>query len=162
MRIKRRRTRSDRSERRDDWVSTCDIQRELCIIVWVHLACGFESIRHRSSKGPKGQQSTHILRLPPVSVVTFTNLKNHIPSEICFDGIKAVVHSPAVVQETLLSTALWRFLLLLLLYFGCLRFNLTGSGERSVNCTPIASFVTAVNFTDVQGLHTFAHVDSVL
>lgn len=57
------------------------------------------------------------------------------PSECCD------VHESAVVQETLLGTALWRFLLLLLLYFGCLRFNLTGSGERSVN---------------------FAHVDSVL
>lgn len=49
------------------------------------------------------------------------------PSERCD------VHESAVVQEALLGTALWRFLLLLLLYFGCLRFNLTGSGERSVN-----------------------------
>lgn len=76
--------------------------------------------------------------------------KSHIPGDLLFwVGVHSPfapseccdVHESAVVQETLLGTALWRFLLLLLLYFGCLRFNLTGSGERSVN---------------------FAHVDSVL
>lgn len=44
-------------------------------------------------------------------------------------------YKPAVVQDTLLRTALGRFLLLLLVNLWCLRLDLTGTRERSVNCS---------------------------
>ena len=73
---------------------------------------------------------THIRRLPPGSVVTFTNLE--CVSTIC--ATECTKGPPAVVQDALLCTSLWRFLLLLLLNLGCLRLDLAGSSERSVNC----------------------------
>jgi hypothetical protein len=58
---------------------------------------------------------THILRLPPGRVVTFTNLGDPVQLEQeCTDD----VHEPAVVKHPLLSTTLWRFLLLLLFDLG--------------------------------------------
>jgi hypothetical protein len=58
---------------------------------------------------------THILRLPPGRVVTFTNLRGLVQLEQeCTDD----EHEPAVVEHPLLSTTLWRFLLLLLFDLG--------------------------------------------
>jgi hypothetical protein len=75
--------------------------------------------------------TTHILRLPPGSVVTFTNLQT---SQLEIQsGWKR--YKPAVVQDTLLRTALGGFLLLLLVNLWCLRLDLTGTRERSVNCS---------------------------
>ena len=42
---------------------------------------------------------------------------------------------PAVVEDPLLSTALGDLLLLLLFDLGGLRLDLTGTGERAVNCS---------------------------
>lgn len=76
--------------------------------------------------------NTHIFRLPPGSVVTFTNLQNEFSLRYEANGKR---YEPAVVQDALLRTALGRFLLLLLVNLWCLRLDLTGTRERSVNCS---------------------------
>ena len=73
---------------------------------------------------------THILRLPPGSVVTLTKL--YTTSENQSIHITRY-YLPTVVEHPLLSTALRHLLLLLLFDLGGLRLDLAGTGERAVN-----------------------------
>jgi len=75
-------------------------------------------MRRDNSPKQRGRERTHILRLPPGSVVTFTKLKMNLVEldQECAGGD----HEPAVVEHPLLSTTPWVFLLLLLFDFGCL------------------------------------------
>jgi len=72
--IRGKRGESDRSERRDEYVSTLQVQCELCMISRFII----EPEGRRSTKQGKGTGSrTHIRRFPPgCRVVTLTNLKH--------------------------------------------------------------------------------------
>lgn len=82
----------------------------------------------------KRGRDTHILRLPPGRVVTFTKLyewHEHKSIEIVLDIPEE--NAPAIVDDALLSTSLWCLLLLLLFDLGGLRLDFAGTGEGSVN-----------------------------
>jgi hypothetical protein len=85
--------------------------------------------RNKTMRSRRGM--THILRLPPGSVVTFTKLQKSMSP--CDKICEQTCHSPTIVEYALLCTTFGGFLLLLGLYLRCLRFDFACTSERAVN-----------------------------
>ena len=83
--------------------------------------------RYKNGKNKIG--ATYILRLPPGSVVTFTNLYRLVRNRVHTDYFCV----PAVVEHAFLGTTPWVFLLFLLFNLWRLRLDLTGTRKRTVN-----------------------------
>ena len=93
---------------------------------------------------------THILRFPPGSSVTFTNLLQK--NQFLFPLEMKELDGPSVVEDPLLCTALWRLLLLLGLDFWCLRLYFAGAGEGSVDWVEQSAHKIVQN-----SVRTFSH-----
>ena len=76
-------------------------------------------------------RKTHILRLPPGSVVTFTKLFEGENQHISI--VNKADYAPTVVEHALLGPALRSLLLLLLFDLGGLGLDFTSTGEGAVN-----------------------------
>ena len=116
---------SDRSERQDEWFSTQGFS-----VNYAMDGCIISENQPKQVKRANGRM-THILRLPPGSVVTFTKL--YTISENQSIHITRY-YLPTVVEHPLLSTAFRDLLLLLLFDLGGLGLDFAGTGEGSVNC----------------------------
>ena len=123
---RKRAERSDRSERQDECLSTQVFSVNYAMVGCIIFGCQPEQIGRESGK------MTHILRLPPGSVVTFTKL---CTSSVRQSNGVVRYYAPTVVEHPLLSTALRDLLLLLLFDLGGLGLDFASTGEGSVNYT---------------------------
>lgn len=108
----------------------------------------------QSRRDSVNERMTHILRLPPGRVVTFTKLYRIV--RILLVDRPGHVYAPTVVEDTLLGTALRDLLLLLLFDLGGLGLDFASTGEGSVNCSAMRS---ALRFCCCRRRkQTFSHV----